>query len=290
MSQSGSLSRLERLALGLARVSNKPLGKRLQYRFHRHLNRQWVRWTIGRRVFVDNADWLVDLEPDRGVMIAANHRSFFDQYANMLVLYERGATWPQKIYFPVRSNFFYEQPSGVLLNLAISAMTMYPPIFRDPAKAHLNKLAIDEVGELLAEPGVLVGIHPEGTRGKGPDPYELLPAQPGVGQMVMTGKPILVPLFINGLGNSFAQAITDSYKPDAKADPIIAVYGDPLDVSEYLAQKPRASVYLKLAKHIRNAIIDLIPREKEIRAACAAGDIQPDHPGWLFSRGRNHAV
>lgn len=276
------LSRLERFALRLARVSNTPAGKRVQYFIHRNFHRRWVRRTIGRRVYVDNVDWLVDLEPDRGVMVAANHRSFFDQYSSMLALYERGATWPQKIYFPVRSNFFYESAGGMLINLAISAMTMYPPIFRDPARAHLNKLAVDEVAELLGEPGVLVGIHPEGTRGKGPDPYELLPAQPGVGQMVMIGRPILVPMFVNGLGNKFTQTVADSYRPDARRDPIIIVYGDPLDYGEFLDKKPRASVYLRLSQKIREAIIALIPREREIRAACEAGEIGPEDPGWLL--------
>lgn len=276
------LSRLERFALSLADAANRPAGKRLQYFFHRNINRRWVRRTIGPRLFVDNVEWLVELEPDRGVMIAANHRSFFDQYANMLALYERGARWPQQIYFPVRSNFFYETTGGVLLNAAMSAMTMYPPIFRDPAKAHLNKLAIDKVTDLLGEPGVLVGIHPEGTRGKGPDPYELLPAQPGVGQMALIGQPILVPTFINGMGNNFTRTITDTYRRDAKRDPIVIVYGEPLDYSEFLDLKPRASVYLRLAKKINAAIEALIPREKEIRAATASGEIGPDHPGWLL--------
>jgi 1-acyl-sn-glycerol-3-phosphate acyltransferase len=280
-----SLSRFEQLALTIAeRANSTPGRKRLQYLYHRYVNRQWVRRTISRRLFVDNIEWLTDLVPDRGIMFAANHRSFFDQYVNMLALYEVGAAWPQRIYFPVRSNFFYESFPGVLINLLIGGMTMYPPIFRDPAKARLNKEALDTIARILDEPGALVGVHPEGTRGKGPDPYELLPAQPGVGQMALHGRPILVPFFINGIGNSIPRAVAQSYRRGAQRDPVILVYGDPVDYSDLAARPPRASLYLKMAKRMNQAIEALMPREREIRAACAAGDIGPDHPSWLLNR------
>lgn len=279
------LTRFESLALAVAERTNANPGlKRLQYLYHRYVNRQWVRHTVSRRFYVDNIDWLIDLEPDRGVMFAANHRSFFDQYLNMLALYELGASWPQKIYFPVRSNFFYERFGGLAINLLIGGLTMYPPIFRDPAKARFNKDALDRIAALLAEPGVLVGVHPEGTRGKGPDPYELLPAQPGVGQMVLHGRPILVPFFVNGIGNNIGEAVTRSYRGDARRDPVILVYGDPIDYDDLAAKPPRASLYLKMAKRMREAIIALIPREKEIRAACARGEVSDDDPGWLPNR------
>lgn len=279
------LSRFESLALALAERTNANPGlKRLQYLFHRHVNRQWVRRTVSRRLYVDNVEGLIDFEPDRGVMFAANHRSFFDQWLNMLALYETGATWPQKIYFPVRSNFFYEKLPGLMVNLMVGGMVMYPPIFRDPAKAHLNRDALDRIAELLAEPGVVVGIHPEGTRGKDPDPYQLLPAQPGVGQMALQGRPIVVPFFVNGIGNSVASAVVDSYRAGAQRDPVILVYGDPIDYSDIAGKPPRASLYLKMARRMRSAIEALIPREQEIRAACARGDIGPDDPAWLLNR------
>jgi hypothetical protein len=39
-----------------------------------------------------------------------------------------------------------------------------------------------------------------------------------------------------------------------------------------------------MAKRMNQAIEALMPREREIRAACAAGDIGPDHPSWLLNR------
>ena len=50
-------------------------------------------------------------------------------------------------------------------------------------------------------------MHPEGTRGKGPDPYEFLPAQPGVGKLALVAQPIVIPAFILGLGNNIVEDI-----------------------------------------------------------------------------------
>mgnify|MGYP001480307136 CR=1 FL=1 len=44
------------------------------------------------------------------------------------------------------------------------------------------------VAALPDQPGTVVGLHPEGTRGKGPDPYTFLPAQPGVGKLALVAE------------------------------------------------------------------------------------------------------
>jgi hypothetical protein len=78
--------------------------------------------------------------------------------------------------------------------------------------------------------------------------------------------------------------VAQSYRRGAQRDPVILVYGDPVDYSDLAARPPRASLYLKMAKRMNQAIEALMPREREIRAACAAGDIGPDHPSWLLNR------
>jgi len=65
----------------------------------------------------------------------------------------------------------------------MSFLAMYPPIFRERSRAALNLVGLDELAWLLRRGGTFLGIHPEGTRGKGDDPYTLLPAQPGVGRI-----------------------------------------------------------------------------------------------------------
>lgn len=281
-----TLTRVERAAIELGRFANeRPIPKRLQTAFLDRVTRAWVGPAVGRRVYADNVDWLLDAAPDRGVVIVANHRSFFDLYVIMLILFQLRSRWIERMTFPVRANFFYEKPLGVLVNLLIGGVSMYPPIFRDPKKAELNKDALERVIRMLGRPGDVVGLHPEGTRGKGPDPYELLPAQPGVGQIVLQARPIVVPVFINGLPNDLKHGVFDSYKQNARRDnPVIAVFGQELDYSELTAKKPRAALYKQCSDKMRTAIAELSVRERELRAACASGAISADDANWLPAR------
>ncbi|MCG8418896.1 MAG: 1-acyl-sn-glycerol-3-phosphate acyltransferase [Proteobacteria bacterium] len=280
------LSRFERLALALGRISNeRPLVKRLGMQFTKMVTYNWVYRAIGPRVYVEGIERLAAMNPDRGVVVVANHRSFFDMYSLMLSFYGIGGTWVERFYFPVRANFFYEHPLGVALNFSVGAGAMYPPIYRDTSRSALNKDAIDRVCRLLRQPGTLVGLHPEGTRGKGPDPYHLLPAQPGVGQIVLQAKPIVVPFFVNGLPNDARSGIVDTYRKDARRNhPIIIVIGDDLDYSEFTTKKPRVALYKHCADKMNQTILQLGEREREIRDACARGDVSDDDCNWLSEK------
>lgn len=287
MSDEASLSFSERTAIGLGRfINERPIPKRLQRQYLLAVTKTWVRPSIERRLYVEGMDWLLDAQPDRGIVVVANHRSFFDLYVLMLTLFHQGTYWIERMYFPVRSKFFYEKPTGVLINLLIGGGSMYPPLFHDREKAALNKDALGRLTSILQMPGNVVGLHPEGTRGKGPDPYKLLRAQPGVGQIVLQSKPIVVPVFINGLNNSIPKTIRDTHRKDAQRNqPVIAVFGEqPLDYSEFTTKKPRAALYKKCADKMLTAIASLGEREREIRAACARGDIADSDPNWLAAR------
>jgi 1-acyl-sn-glycerol-3-phosphate acyltransferase len=179
----------------------------------------------------------------------------------MSVLYKE-ARWPARAYFPVRSNYFYERWSGILVNGAIGGFVMWPPIFRDPARSELNKLALDEICDVIRPAGVVVGMHPEGTRGKGPDPYTLLPAQPGVGQIVMRARPIVLPAGINGIGNDFAREIAGGFTGKGK---ITCVFGPPVDFGDLLDATPRPAQYKRVADHMLGAIAKLGDIERRRR-------------------------
>jgi 1-acyl-sn-glycerol-3-phosphate acyltransferase len=280
------LSRAERFSLAVTRFLNEqPLAKRVQHRFLLDVNRRWVTRVIGRRVYAENLESLLaPPSQDRGVVICLNHRSYFDAFITMWAIYEAGARWPERIYFPVRSNFFYEHPLGVGLNVILGGGSLYPPIFRDASKADLNKDALQRMAGFLSRPGSFVGLHPEGTRGKGPDPYDLLPAQPGIGQIVLQSRPVVVPGFIGGLSNSLARDVASNYLPNVRRDnPIILVVGEPLDYSDLAAQKPRAALYKRTADRILDAIKECGEREKVLRAECASGAIGSDAPGWVMN-------
>lgn len=287
MAQEAELTRIEKLAMKFAELANEdPRGKWLQTRFLRGVSYIWVRAGISNRMFAEGLEGMAALQPEGGVMFVANHRSFFDQYAMLLACYMGPVHWARSLQFPVRSNFFYDQPLGILINAAIAGGAMYPPIFRDKERRALNDEALDRMVEILKKRGNVLGMHPEGTRGKGPDPYEMLPAQPGVGKVALLAKPTVVPAFINGLSNNALHDIRITHTAAARREhPIISVFGAPVDYADLAAEKPRPTLYKKCADRFMAAVKKLSERERELRADMRAGRISDDDPRWLANRG-----
>jgi 1-acyl-sn-glycerol-3-phosphate acyltransferase len=280
------LSRIERFAVRFAELANEsPRGKWLQSRFLRGVSYVWVRAGIARRMLVEGLDDLLALRPETGVMLVSNHRSFFDQYAMLLACYMGPAPWAKRLFFPVRSNFFYDQPLGIMVNAAIAGGAMYPPIYRQSERRTLNDDALDRMVELVGRPGNVLGMHPEGTRGKGPDPYKFLPAQPGVGKLALLAKPLVIPAFIHGLGNNALDDIRVNFTKDARGSrAIVTVFGPPVDYSDLCAEKPRPTLYKKCADRFMIEVGKQAARERELRADLAAGRIDDDDPRWLDNR------
>ena len=280
------LTRIEKVALRLATATNESVvGQFLQDRFLRGVTYPWVRLGMAHRCLFEGLDPVIGLNPDRGVLVASNHRSFFDQYAILLGMYLTGTPWVKRINFPVRANFFYEHPLGMLVNWGVAAGAMWPPVFRQRERAEANKVTVDKIVDLLAHPGTVIGVHPEGTRNKGDDPYEMLPAMPGIGQIALQARPVAIPIFIGGLGNDFITEFRANYQPGIRRErPCIAIFGDPIDYSEFTTAKPRPALYKKCADLFRDRILALAPREKELRAQCLAGAIADDDPRWLTNR------
>ena len=271
------------VALGRA-VNERPLGKWLQTTWMRSASWWWIRPTLVRRLYNEGIARLHDYHPEAGTLVVANHRSFFDQYAILLSMWSVRVKWAVDITFPVRSNFFYENPLGIAVNAFVTGNAMYPPIFRQKERTKLNDEALEAVARILRKPRQVVGVHPEGTRGKGDDPYELLPAQPGVGKMALLAQPMVVPVFVNGLSNDFVGDVREAYTPGIRQRrPVIAVYGAPIDMSDLYAQKPRPTLYKKAADRFMAEIKKLGEREREVRAMAAAGQLSDDDPQWLMN-------
>jgi 1-acyl-sn-glycerol-3-phosphate acyltransferase len=286
MAEDLPLTRMERFALRFGELTNDdPRGKWLQTRFLRGVSYVWVRAAIANRIFVEGLEDLMSLRPDTGVMLVSNHRSFFDQYIMLLACYMAPMPWSKALYFPVRSNFFYDQPLGLFVNAAVAGGAMYPPIYRQSERRALNDGALDKMVEILRQPGNVLGMHPEGTRGKGDDPYAFLPAQPGVGKLALVAKPMVIPAFNLGLGNNILDDIRLNFTRDARRKhAVITVFGKPLDYSDLLAEKPRPTLYKKTADRFMAEIKKLSEREKELRAELDAGRISLDDPRWLGNR------
>lgn len=286
MAEEAPLSRVEKLALRFAEFANQDSrGKWLQTRFLRGVSYVWVRAALANRMIAEGLDELCALEPEKGVMLVSNHRSFFDQYAMLLACYMGPVPWAKSLQFPVRANFFYDKPLGIAVNALVAGGAMYPPIYREAERRQLNDEALDTMVEILQHPGNVLGMHPEGTRGKGDDPYTFLPAQPGVGKLALVGKPTVIPAFTLGLGNNIAQDIAWNFQPGARREhAVITVFGKPIDYSDLMAEKPRPALYKKTADRFMAEIKKLSVREKELRAELLSGAIGDDDPRWISSR------
>jgi 1-acyl-sn-glycerol-3-phosphate acyltransferase len=287
MAEEAPLTRVEKLALKFAELANvDKRGKWLQTRFLRGVSYVWVRAALANRMFAEGLDELCALDPgDTGVMLVSNHRSFFDQYAMLLACYMGPVPWSKSLHFPVRSNFFYDHPLGIAVNAAVAGGAMYPPIYRQAERRALNDEALEKMVEILRTPGNVLGMHPEGTRGKGDDPYTFLPAQPGVGKLALVGKPMVIPAFTLGLGNNIGQDIAWNFTRGARREhAVITVFGKPIDYADLMAEKPRPTLYKKTADRFMAEIKKLSEREKQLRAEVQSGAISDDDPRWLSNR------
>jgi 1-acyl-sn-glycerol-3-phosphate acyltransferase len=284
--QESELTKFERLSLSLGRWTNERNGpKKAQDFYLRTVAYSWMRAALARRMFVEGFDELNALRPDAGVLIVSNHRSFFDQYALTVALWATQVHWARRVYFPVRANFFYDRPLGLCVNYLVGAGVMYPPIFRRSVGSGHNRDAIRFLAECLHKPDVVVGVHPEGQRNLGVDPYVLLPAQPGIGQIALLGRATVVPFFINGLSNDLLRDIRRNYAADIRrTEPLICVAGAPIDCEDLYDKSPRPALYKLAADRFRSEIMRLGEREKSLRRACSDGHIPDSHPGWLINR------
>lgn len=275
------LTRKERLALAFFGAVNR----RHKARFARLgdlVAASVIGGCTGLQADLYGVDRLSRLDPTRSILLACNHRSFFDQFVVGERLMRLGL--PHHFFFPVRAPYFYETYGGILINLLLSGGAMYPPIFRDRERAALNQRALEELAAFLAQPASIVGIHPEGTRNKGPSPYELLPAQPGIGKVWLKAREHtqVLPVFITGLTNGVHLELLANVGLRPKPR-IVIVFGEPLrdDAVAGLSEN-RPAHQKKAADRIAAAITALMPEEQAARA----GGRLPDVRGWPRRRHR----
>jgi 1-acyl-sn-glycerol-3-phosphate acyltransferase len=192
-----------------------------------HFNGAWITATSGRMWQIHGQDGLRRLDAPDGLVLVSNHRSFFDMYAITTVVLNEARHLEKRVCFPVRSTFFYTNPLGLLLNIAISGGSMWPPVFRDERRRTLNPAGLDQMAAWLQR-GAVIGIHPEGTRGKGPDLYEFLPLKPGLGQLLERAPrgTLVQPVFIGGFGNDILLEMRRGFrKPDRRGTPVRIRFG-----------------------------------------------------------------
>jgi len=258
------LTPLERAQIRFVRATLRP-GKldRAIRAMQRSVGQWWIRTATASLRHVHGIERLPPWDASGSIICVANHRSFFDLYVTTAELVAQGL--PQRILFPVRSTFFYDNPFGPLVNGVMSFFAMYPPIFRDRRRAALNLASLDETAALLRRGGFFVGLHPEGTRKKDADPYSFLPAQSGVGRIIHKARCTVLPVFVNGLLNDLAKQIGTGLI--GRGRPIHMVYGAPVEFGSLLRAPGSPKTYRRIAETCLEAIGELGREERAIRNA-----------------------
>jgi 1-acyl-sn-glycerol-3-phosphate acyltransferase len=260
-----SLTATERLIRSIARqVNERPTLKRASHAFLRTAGANWVHFCTRRLLHVTNTEVLDALSPDRGVIVASNHRSLGDMYVLSSVLLRR-CDWIARLYFPVRSEYVYERWDGLFLNALLSGLSMYPPIYRDAARRPLNRETLAFVVDELRRPGTVVGLHPEGRRSVTADPYTLLPARPGIGEIVHRARALVLPVFILGLSNDLVTQVRGNF--NRSGPPITITFGAPVNLDAYLDARPGPRQSLRIAQAICASIEALGAVDREVRAS-----------------------
>jgi 1-acyl-sn-glycerol-3-phosphate acyltransferase len=145
----------------------------------------------------------------------------------------------------------------------MSFFAMYPPVFRERSRAALNLASLDETVRLLRRGGTFVGLHQEGTRNKGDDPYALLPAQGGVGRVIQAANVDVLPVFVNGLGNDLPKQLAGNFT--RKGTPIIVCFGAPIDFGGMLEGPPSPRLHRRISEHALEHIRALGEEERALR-------------------------
>lgn len=215
-------------------------------------------WILtGPRIRRWGMEHLEALGPTDCVIFVANHRSFFDFYIIGPILYTR-TKLTKRILFPVRSPFFYDTWLGGVVNGIMSGFFMFPPIMREKEKRAFNNYALDRMVAELDGPGMLLGVHPEGTRNKGDDPYSFLRPQPGVGTILAKSTHTkAVPVFVYGLTNSMGTEFSRTWFKRGKSPSIDVVFGPPIDFEDLRQQGTRLAIQMQMAKRCMAAVGEL---------------------------------
>lgn len=247
----------ERTGFWLTRRMNTGAWKRFWTFCQRHIGSLWIYIATYNLMSVFGIENVENTDPDRPLILAANHRSFFDMYTVSSVLFRRTKR-PITLFFPVRAKFFYDNPAGWFVNLLMGWWSMYPPFFREQKEAKkraFDKFSVRELVRICSHGrGHVIGFHPEGKRNLSDDPYSFLPAQPGIGKVIFDARPQVIPVFIAGLGNDLPKQILGNWTGGEK---VRIWFGAPLDLSEFYEKSDRIRTHKEVADFLMTKIAEL---------------------------------
>lgn len=254
------LSGFERLAFRLARRMNAGRWKRLWTFCQRQVGALWIHFATYNLMRVEGLEHVERAaRTGRPVLLVANHRSFFDMYVVSTVLFRR-TRFRKQLFFPVRGRFFYDTPLGLLVNFVMGWWSMFPPFFSGGENPKVEKREFDKYSmRLLAHlcregAGNVIGFHPEGTRNKSEDPYSYLRPQPGVGRLIKEAQPVVVPVFIAGLGNRLGRQVLGNWRG---GETVRVRFGQQLELADFYTRRESLRTYKEIAEFVMTKIAAL---------------------------------
>jgi len=247
----------EKIGVKLTHRMNQGAWKRFWTFCQRHIGSLWIKICTYNLMNVFGLENIEKATPEKPLLLVANHRSFFDMYTVSSVLF-RQTKRPINLYFPVRAKFFYTNPLGWFVNLVMGWFSMYPPFFREAREAEkreFDKFSLRKLIGLASEGyGTIIGFHPEGKRNLNENPYEFLPAQPGVGAVIIKARPQVIPVFIAGLGNDLPKQILGNWTGGKK---VRIWFGEPIDLSQFYEKSDRLRTHKEIADFLMTKIGEL---------------------------------
>lgn len=257
------LGAFERAAFRFTHRMNLGAWKRFWGFCQRHIGSLWIKICTYNLMNVFGVENVADADVERPLLLVANHRSFFDMYTVSSVVF-RQTSRPMKLFFPVRAKFFYTNPVGMFVNLVMGWWAMYPPFFREEKEAEkreFDKYSLKRLVQICSVGrGHIIGFHPEGKRNLSDDPYEFLPAQPGVGAVVYKARPQVVPVFIAGLGNDLPKQVLGNWFGGPK---VRIWFGPMVDLSEYYEKSDRLRTHKEIGDFLMSRIAELGEKDRE---------------------------
>ncbi len=277
--QLASLSRLERATFEIADFFAQPALTPLSAYWNSAFMGALIYSCGSRRFNIQGLEHLAPYGKKDSILFVANHRSFFDFFTITAICYWR-TKLTKRIFFPVRQNFFYDNPAGPAVNAIMSGMRMFPPVMRDKEKKSFNNYVVARCIEELdrEDIGTVLGFHPEGTRNKGPDPYTFLPAQPGVGRVALGSKRAkVIPVFVLGMGNTIRGEWKMNFTAPDK-HPVDMYVGPPIDFEDLRPKANMITAQKKAADRCLDAIKVLAERQRRDAAIREGRDPDAEPP------------
>jgi 1-acyl-sn-glycerol-3-phosphate acyltransferase len=255
------LSPVERFCFGFTHRMNQGRWKRFWTWWQKTLGATWIQVATYNLMRVHGLEHVEAASRERPLLLAANHRSFFDMYVVSSVLFKR-TKWRKTLYFPVRAEYFYDNPAGLLVNLIMGWFSMYPPMFKRNEKRLFDKYSMRRLAQICHEgPGHVIGFHPEGKRNFDPSPYNLLPAQPGLGMLVKQAQPQVIPVFVAGLGNDLPRQVLGNWRGGEK---VRVHFGPALDLTPFYEMKDHVRTYKAIGEFVMEKIAELAEQDRKI--------------------------